>query len=256
MTTGHEVPLAASFLLGLFGGLHCVGMCGGIASALAGTARGGSALARQLFQSAGRVASYAALGALVGGLGSPIIDRLGSGAMPWLRVIAGAIFVVAGLYLARWWMGLAHLERAGARLWRRVAPLQRRLLPLDRAWKHLLAGAIWGLLPCGLVYAALANSAAAGGASEGMQAMLAFGLGTLPALLAAGSLSTLIFRWAHSRHVAGGLLVAMGLWTVIAGVRMLPAMSPDGDEGASCHEHVAAVDATPAPGSSPPITTR
>ena len=87
-------------------------------------------------------------------------------------VVAGLFMIALGLYLGGWWRGLALLERAGTGLWRRVQPLGRRLLPVDSVAKALAAGAIWGWLPCGLVYAALAWSLSAGGPLQGAALMI------------------------------------------------------------------------------------
>lgn len=215
-----EFTLAGGFLLGLFGGLHCIGMCGGIVSAL--TAAGGSAhskcrrTAAQLLYSAGRISSYAVAGAIAGGLGWSLLSLIGPEAARWLRILAGAFLIAAGLYLAGWWFGLARLEQLGTHAWRHIAPLSRRLQPLDHAWKQFAAGAVWGWIPCGLVYAALAGASAAGGAAEGAAMMAAFGFGTLPALLAAGTASQALLSGVQTRRLAGGLLVVFGLWTILA----------------------------------------
>lgn len=215
-----DFSLSGGFLLGLFGGLHCIGMCGGIVSALAGTATDLHSrqrrLAAQLLYSAGRISSYAVAGAIAGGLGLSLLNLLGADAARWLRILAGAFLVAAGLYLAGWWLGLTRLERLGAHAWRHIAPLSGRLQPLDRAWKRFAAGAVWGWLPCGLVYAALAGASASGGAAAGAAMMTAFGIGTLPALLAAGTASQALQSGVHTRRLAGGLLVVFGLWTILA----------------------------------------
>jgi sulfite exporter TauE/SafE len=215
-----DFSISGGFLLGLFGGLHCVGMCGGIVSALTGARTGGHSgrrkAAAQLLYNAGRISSYAVAGAIAGGLGLSLLTLLGADAARWLRILAGAFLVAAGLYLAGWWFGLTRLERLGAHAWRHIAPLSGRLQPLDRAWKQFAAGAVWGWLPCGLVYAALAGASASGGAAEGAAMMAAFGVGTLPALLAAGTASTALQSGVHTRRLAGGLLVVFGLWTIVA----------------------------------------
>lgn len=215
-----ELTITGGFLLGLFGGLHCIGMCGGIASALAGGGQGGPVghreIGTQLLYSAGRISSYAVAGAIAGGLGWSLLSLLGADASRALRIFAGAFLIAAGLYLAGWWLGLARLERIGAHLWRHISPLSKRLQPLDRAWKRFAAGAVWGWLPCGLVYAALAGASASGGAAAGAAMMIAFGVGTLPALLAAGTLSQAIQSRIRTRRLAGGLLVMFGLWTIAA----------------------------------------
>src|SRR5262245_29031624 len=178
--------LGAALLLGLLGGGHCIGMCGGIGAALA-FALGPrcSTLRRHLLltlYSLGRIASYTLMGALAGGV-LPLGTE--NGTLSVARIIAGVLLVLTGAALAGWSRALGAIERAGAVVWRRLQPIAARVGPPDRAPVALAAGALWGWLPCGLVYGALAWSASAGGGSAARSAvlMLGFGIGTLPAVL-------------------------------------------------------------------------
>jgi len=248
MSPGAELGLVGAVAMGLFGGLHCIGMCGGIVAAL-GTRpdvrRGPSA---QLAYNLGRIGSYSLMGALAGGLGFSLLGPLGPSGVLTLRVVAGLFLVAAGLYLSGLWMGLARLERLGAHVWRRVSPLQRRIGPPDRLWKLLAAGAVWGWLPCGLVYAALAGALASGGVLEGALFMTCFGLGTLPWLLTAGALAESLSRSLRRREVrvvAGLLVVLFGLWTAGAAITMHRSGHAHGHDGAApeapaaeSHEHL------------------
>ncbi|HUM92742.1 MAG TPA: sulfite exporter TauE/SafE family protein, partial [Candidatus Competibacter sp.] len=184
----------AAFLIGLTGGVHCVGMCGGIVGALTlglPLARERPLLARLPFLLAyntGRIASYVAAGALAGGVGAWAANLVSvHRAQLGLQVVAGLFMILLGLYLAGWWPVLGHLERAGGVLWRRIEPLGRRLLPVRTLPQALGIGLVWGWLPCGLVYSALVWAIGAGGAGKGALLLLGFGLGTLPALLAMGT---------------------------------------------------------------------
>lgn len=246
MIAGGELGLVGAVAMGLFGGLHCIGMCGGIVAALGtrpAVRRGPTAL---LAYNVGRIGSYSLMGALAGGLGFSLVGPLGPGGVLALRVGAGLFLVAAGLYLSGLWMGLARLERLGAHVWRRVAPLQQRIGPPDRLWKLLAAGAVWGWLPCGLVYAALAGALASGGVLQGALFMACFGLGTLPWLLAAGALAASLsgfLRRREVRVVAGLLVVLFGLWTAVAAVTMHrsghshgPGAAPQAP-AAESHEH-------------------
>src|SRR5690606_24393006 len=134
----------------------------------------------------GRIASYALAGAAFGYIGSRLLT-LTPDARLVARLVAGGFMVALGLYLTGWWRLLGALERAGGRLWRHLEPIGRRFLPVDHPGKAFLVGMVWGWLPCGMVYAALAWSLTAGSALEGAALMGAFGAGTLPALLAAGA---------------------------------------------------------------------
>jgi len=222
--------LISAFLVGLLGGVHCLGMCGGVSSALALGVAPGSAPGRGrvmrllpflLGYNAGRILTYTAAGALIGGLGYLAGEALAEyRAWSWLRLAAGALMVAMGLYLAGWWMGLGALERAGARLWRRIQPLSRRLLPPPTPAHALGLGLLWGWLPCGLVYSALLASTAAGGWLEGAAVMLAFGLGTLPTVLAMGLAAGTFRPPVGLRRAAGALVIGFGLWTIGAVVAM------------------------------------
>lgn len=221
--------LAAALLMGLLGSPHCIGMCGGIATALApplagpGLSRWRTA-AIPVALGLGRVGSYALLGAAVGAIGDATATAVGLAAGPPARVVLGSLFILFGLSVSGWWPGaLAWLERPAAKLWSRIAPLAKRTLPIEGAGRALLAGGLWGLLPCGLVYGALAGAAVLGSAAEGALWMAAFGLGTLPAVLGASLLGGGVRALAARRNVrsaAGALLIAAGLWTLASPVGM------------------------------------
>lgn len=207
-----ETSLAAMLLTGLMGAGHCAGMCGGIVAALSGqTAR----LPLNLAYSAGRIGSYALAGATagaVGGMGLMLSELLPIQLL--FYVLANVLLILLGLYLAGVSALLARLEQAGRWLWRRIQPFAGRLLPVDSAGKALAIGALWGWIPCGLVYAVLASAMLTGSAAKGAAMMAAFGAGTLPALLAAGMLirrATAVFRSAPFRIASGALILGFGV---------------------------------------------
>lgn len=231
--------VAAGFAVGVVGSVHCVGMCGGIAGALAMSApsRGGAAgMVRQLLHGVGRVASYGLAGAAAGAFGSAAAAVLGPAGTSLLRALAAALIVALGLYLGGWWAGLAAIERTGAALWRRILPATGRLRAGGSAVAALALGMLWGWLPCGLVYSALALAATTGHAGGGAALMIGFGAGTVPAVLAAGLASVSVgalLRAPASRQVAGAMVVAMGAWTMFgSGLFALPG-------GLGAHEHCA-----------------
>jgi sulfite exporter TauE/SafE len=218
------VSLASAFVVGLLGGVHCVGMCGGIVAALTfglpveRRERLATMLPFLLAYNAGRIASYTLAGALMGGAGL-LLARLApvQAAQGMLLVVAGLFMVAMGLYIAGWWTGLGRLERVGGLLWRRLEPFGRRLLPVRRPAQALALGALWGWLPCGLVYSALVWAVSSGGAAQGAALMLAFGLGTLPNLLLMGAAAGTVARLAQRplvRQAAGGAVLLFGLWTL------------------------------------------
>lgn len=218
-----DLGYAAAFLVGLLGGVHCIGMCGGIVGALTlglppERRLGWGALPYQLAYNAGRIASYSLAGALVGGLGMLLAGLLPIAvAQRVLLGLAGVFMLLLGLYLGGWWGGLRRLEEAGGGLWRRIEPLGRGLLPVRSPWQALALGAVWGWLPCGLVYSVLIWALSAGGAAQGAGLLLAFGLGTLPNLLlmgaAAGWLAAHVRR-PRVRQAAGAVVLAFGLYTL------------------------------------------
>ncbi len=220
-----ELTFAAAVLLGLLGSSHCIGMCGGIVGALnMGIADGPAAspVARfryQLAYNAGRISSYVLVGLLAGSLGS---GAAALGVSPLAgKLLAAAFMIALGLYLANWWRGLAMLERIGAKLWRHIQPLGQRLFPIRSTPQALLLGMLWGWLPCGLVYAAVAWSLTTGNPVDGALLMLGFGIGTLPALLVAGNVLGQLKRWAGApavRTTAGIVIIIFGLYSAFAGL--------------------------------------
>ena len=214
----------AVFLIGLLGGVHCAGMCGGIVSALSlqmPGAAGGSAPAWSihLAYNFGRIASYAIAGALIGALGS--LGLLLNNWLPvqlGLYVAANLMMVALGLYLTGLTQTLAFTERAGQWLWRRVQPVTKRFLPVRGAVQAFPLGMLWGWLPCGLVYSVLTMTLVSGSAARGAATMLAFGLGTLPNLMLAGLLLARFRNVVQGRAVrlASGLIVlGFGVWGLV-----------------------------------------
>lgn len=211
--------LAAMLALGALSSVHCGAMCGGIVTAFSGTQpmlSKKALLGKQVLFNAGRLSTYALLGALAAGLGS--VGALVSDAASFqtaILVLANATLVLVGVHLAGFGGPLARLEARVALLWRRVQPLASRLLPSRAGPGSYAAGLLWGLLPCGLVYGALAVAVFAGNPADGAFAMLAFGAGTLPVLMAAGSAALAARRWLGQRAVragAGGLVLAFGAY--------------------------------------------
>ncbi|MDA0225854.1 MAG: sulfite exporter TauE/SafE family protein [Proteobacteria bacterium] len=216
------LPLAM-LVTGFLSGVHCLGMCGGIVGAFSAQrviaitpVRALCEWPRQLAFNAGRLVTYTLLGAVAGTLGNA--GGWIAGVLPWqsaLYVLANVMLILVGLHLAGLSGWLGGLERVGAPLWRRIQPLAARLLPGRTLGQGIAAGLAWGLLPCGLVYGALAAAAFAGGPLGGAVAMLAFGLGTLPNLLAAGLAAARLRGFVSRRGVrlaAGGLVLGFGVF--------------------------------------------
>jgi uncharacterized protein len=250
MTTA---DLAAALVLGLVGAPHCVAMCGGIvalAQAPVGVASAPGVEAARVHlplvvagrdgglvglvgpvglvgaQSAGRLMIYASGGAIVGGLGSIAAAVSIRGVQSILEVVSGVVMVATALLVAGTLPARASIERLGVPVWKRLEPLARRRLPLRTSRDALLFGAVWGFLPCGLVYSALAMAAGSGSLASGATTMLAFGAGTLPALVAMGALAGALRRVARHRAARVGvviLLAAFGVQRLERGLRPTPA---------------------------------
>ena len=233
-----EVALAAAFIGGIAGGAHCAGMCGGIVHALCTTSEGhagGRRLHYLLAYNAGRVASYACAGALAGAIGQAgLLTRAAPVLQPVLFALASLMLVALGLYLAGAVPMITRLELAGARLWRAIQPLTRHLLPVDTLPRALGLGALWGWLPCGMVYAVLLTALALGSWWQGAAIMFVFGVGTLPNLLGLGLLSKQIAqlrRAGLARACAGGLVTVFGIYSLFG---VFHSSAPAGD-GLLCH---------------------
>lgn len=212
----------AAFTVGFFGGVHCVGMCGGIVGALSfglsedRRKRMRGNLSFLLLYNLGRIGSYTLAGAIAGGLGAWAIDLLSIRQLQlWLQVLAGVFMILLGLYLNGWWRVLMRVEQVGAVVWQRLEPLGRQLLPVQRPGQALLLGAIWGWLPCGLVYSVLIWTLMSGSAKDGASLMLSFGIGTLPNLLAMGFFAAMLQKIVQQnwvRQVSGGMVILFGLY--------------------------------------------
>ncbi|MCP5268848.1 MAG: sulfite exporter TauE/SafE family protein [Zoogloeaceae bacterium] len=209
--------LLALFLVGLLGGTHCVGMCGGIVGAL--SMGGPPRLSLHLAYNAGRILSYTLAGAIVGALGGLSLALSGQLSLRIALYLAANLMLIAlGFYLMGFTRALAFTERIGQHLWRRVQPLTRRFVPAKTALQAFPLGMLWGWLPCGLVYSALATALTSGSAAQGGLMMLAFGLGTLPNLLLAGFLLARLRHWVQRplvRVAAGALVAGFGVWGLI-----------------------------------------
>ena len=213
------------FLVGLLGGVHCVGMCGGIVGALSFSV---SPKQKQtpstlfpilLGYNLGRLSSYTLAGAVIGGFSASLISLAGlHQSQLVLQTIAAIFMIILGLYLANIWTGLVKIEIIGKHLWKFIEPLGRRFIPVSSFTKAIPLGFFWGWLPCGLVYSVLIMTLSTGSMSKGALLMLAFGLGTLPNLLAMGFVATRLSEFTRKPAIkmfAGLTIVAMGFFMLL-----------------------------------------
>lgn len=215
-----HLTFTAAVMIGLLGSTHCVGMCGGIVNALnAGLpqAKQQSHLLRALHHityNAGRIISYVIAGGLAGLAGSQTQQLPLREILPIGGLIAGLFLIALGLYLADWWRTIAGLEKIGWHVWRWIEPLGRRFLPVRNPLHAFGLGLVWGWLPCGLVYSALALAVISGSPGQGAWLMLGFGLGTLPMLLTISHVSEHLGRIVRNprvRRIAGSIVIMFGL---------------------------------------------
>jgi sulfite exporter TauE/SafE len=210
-----DALLPVALLAGFFGGGHCFGMCGPVVVLLEGQPTRGRAWQYRLLYNAGRGLFYMLLGAIAGAIGLVLTRVAGMDAgLRLLRWFAAGLVVALGLNLLFNLRLLGFLESGGAAIWRRISPLTRRLLPITSPPRALAVGFFWGALPCGLVYSSVALAATAGTAVAGAAVMLAFWIGTLPALLVAGASAGKLAQWSRRpalRRVAGVVMIVIGL---------------------------------------------
>jgi sulfite exporter TauE/SafE len=210
---GSDVLSVSMFAAGLASGVHCVAMCGGIVAAFDSgkviPVREHGILARRIAFNLGRISTYSIAGAIAGTLGAAAYAAGVLPAQESLQVAAYAMLVVVGLYLAGADRLLSRIEALGLPLWRRIQPLAARLLPARTLPQSYTAGVVWGWLPCAMVYAALGAATFSGSAARGALGMAAFGLGTLPFLLAAGWLASRLRVW---RSAAGVAILGFGVY--------------------------------------------
>lgn len=214
----HELTLFSMFMLGILGTGHCIGMCGPLV--LAFPARSGG-FGSHLFYHLGRILTYVAIGAAMGGIGtglSKIAAATGSNYPTWVAGIQMGAALVAALFLLI--LGLARLGIVGEPRWMSLASpdkipgygkLLRSAFLKKRQMEMLLLGMMMGLLPCGLSFAAFSRSLPSGSPIAGAVLVFAFALGTVPGLLLLGTgASGFVRRYRlHSDILAGLLMIYM-----------------------------------------------
>lgn len=231
------------FAAGFAGSFHCLGMCGGFACALGRDPRGrGATVLRHLVYNSGRLTTYCFLGGLAGALGQAICGPQGL-SVPMSDSLApaqSALAITAGLLMicmALQFFGLfnfAHRLSTGFGSSTLVKSL-RSLLPASGLAAPLALGVLNGFLPCPLVYAFVAKAASTGDAPHGVLTMMAFGLGTFPAMLMMGGIGRVLTPAWRRRGVrlAGVFILLLGLVTLGRG--LLPVTSHNMASGAMAH---------------------
>mgnify|MGYP005988641751 CR=1 FL=1 len=240
------LDILSAFAIGLLGSGHCLAMCGGITTMLTSAIdkpqplnQQGDISVRQvpntyasplakrsdliLFYHLGRIGSYCLIGAIVGFTGSIAAKNLGL-PIAGLRLISAVFVILLGLYIGQWLLWLNRVESLGKGLWRYLSPLAKHVIPVDNGKKALGLGALWGWLPCGLVYSTLTWALASGNSLTGAAIMLFFGLGTLPALIALsfsiGSIKKLLVNTIFKKIMAISL-ICYGIYSFIVAYQLM-----------------------------------
>jgi hypothetical protein len=217
--------IVMGFTTGLLGAGHCIGMCGGLVGALSLSATGRQGGWRfHLLYNAGRVATYTLIGALVGWLGSALAytDRLHM--VTRTLLLASDLFIIlvglgtAGLYAG---LNVTRLDFPGPL--RTMTAAVQWLRQLPPALAALPLGLLFGFLPCGYLHAVAITAAQSADAATGALTLLAFGIGTVPALLVFGG-ST---QWLGTKarvwmlRAAGMLVAGMGVVNLFRHLRLM-----------------------------------
>lgn len=228
LDTAFSTSYLVALLMGLFSSFHCLSMCGSIIGSLTLSLRREIREDKsQLFPfvcsyNLGRIASYTLAGFLAGSLESMLTMPFGEGhGHRLLQLLSALIMAGAGLYIAGWFPRFAYIERGGAHLWRAIEPIGRRLIPVQTLRQAFFFGMIWGWMPCGLVYAALSLAATSGDVVRSTFTMLAFGIGTLPAVVGVGVMTSLMVRLSGMRNfrvLSGVTLMAMAILAAFPGL--------------------------------------
>jgi len=233
--------ILTSFFVGLFGSFHCIGMCGPIAIALpVPNSNNLSFVSGRLLYNLGRVATYSFLGAVFGLLGSRLVI---SGFQQSISIVLGVVIVIAVIIPGKYKSIISQHKM-----------VQKISLPLKSGISNLfkqgtfsamfLIGILNGFLPCGLVYVALAGAIASGDAVSGSAVMILFGLGTIPAMLAAtifGKFINLNIRRKITKAIPVFAII-LGLLFIFRGMGLgIPYLSPKisarvvDDQNLDCH---------------------
>lgn len=230
--------ILTAFVMGLFGSVHCIGMCGGIIGTLS------MSLSTQvkpkpvhlfwylLNYNMGRIFSYVLAGILIGFLSSFTINLLPNPHKTGM-LISGLFLIAFGLYISQLWMGLTKIEQWAAPLWKLVQPLSRRYLPPKTPLKAFPLGMVWGWLPCGLVYSVLPIAYSSGSIKGSALVMLAFGIATLPVLMLLGSSAQFIKNKMQIKSVR----IILGCLLILWGINQVFNIAPLVDHNNMQHQH-------------------
>lgn len=220
-----------ALLMGLFSAFHCLGMCGSIIGSLTLSLKREIRENKRLLlpfvasYNAGRVVSYSMAGMLAGFAENVLSIPLGEGhGHRILQILSAIVMLGAGLHIGGWFPRFAYIEKFGNVVWRRIEPYGRRLVPVETLPRAFVFGMVWGWLPCGLVYTALALAATTGDVFRSTFTMLAFGLGTMPAVMGVGIMTSWMVKLSNMkrfRELTGIVLILLALMATFPGLNPL-----------------------------------
>ncbi len=215
------MDLWIALIAGLAGSAHCATMCGAISATLGMGAK--APIGYVFAYNTARIVSYCMIALIFSTLLSAVIPSVPQ-LLFILRVVAGLMMILMGLFLLGKSSGLSGLEKVGAYIWRYLAPLASKFMPVDSFNKAFGLGLVWGWLPCGLVYSMLAIAVAQGSVVTSVTTMAAFGIGTLPAMYVIGLLGARFNEWVTKKSIRYFLaycVIVLGVYTVFMSVMHL-----------------------------------
>ena len=211
-----------ALLMGIFSSMHCIGMCGSIIGTLTLSLKPEIREKKSklypyvLTYNLGRITSYTIAGILIGAIEFILTRPLGEGhGHRVLQILSALIMAGAGFYIAGWFPQFAYIEKSGSWIWKKLEPLGRKLIPVQTLTHGYLFGMVWGWIPCGLVYSTLALAATTGDVVKSTLTMLFFGLGTLPAVMGLGIMTSSLARLAKMerfRQAVGVMFIILALF--------------------------------------------
>jgi sulfite exporter TauE/SafE len=199
--------LIAAFLLGLISAGHCMGMCGGLM--VAAGIHSKTALVAMSYN-VGRLLSYMTLGLVFGSITLLLPDQF----LPLLKLLSASLLLLAALYLLNANQWITSVEKLGLPIWKLVKPSAQKLLPVKNGATAIGLGYLWGFIPCGLVYTALAFSLGQKSPLSTTMLMLAFGLGTFPAMMGMSLLANHLRKWLSLPSVKALLAATMVIFSL------------------------------------------
>lgn len=214
----------AALIMGLAGSLHCAGMCGPIALLISASGNGKRSVSGALLYNSGRIVSYAVFGSLSGLAGGAMLFF---GGQQWLSIVAGIVILIA-LILSRY--HIPALKKASAPFSNFIRTKLSGVIRNRKPGSMLTMGILNGLLPCGLVYAAIGGAAATGSVLNGALFMAVFGASTLPVMFTLSLVGTRLSpTFQHKLVKAVPYTIAiMALLLIVRGMGLgIPYLSPE-----------------------------